>query len=169
MLPSETRTADFLRRLKAHESLIRKVCYVYGTDAEDRKDLFQEITIRLWKAWPTFRGEASLATWVYRIALNTAISLFRQNKNKPHRQAQSDDGLDAVAEPPTGDDRLPLLYEAIATLTDVEKAVVMLYLDDYSYDEMAAITGMTANHLRVKMNRIKNQLRHRLNSILHGT
>ena len=140
--------------------MLYKVCRIYASTSADRQDLFQEMIIQLWKAYPKFKGESKLSTWLYRVAINTAITGLRRRKdfitsyepeNLPH---QRDDKPDAVEE-----ERLQELYKAIARLNEVEKALVMLYLEDRSYDEMEDILGISSGTLRVKMNRVKEKLR----------
>lgn len=150
----------FENLIREHEGLLHKVCRIYASTAADRQDLFQEMVIQLWKAFPKFRGEAKLSTWLYRVAINTAITGLRRKKdlitsyepeNLPH---QSEDETGAAEE-----ERLQQLYKAIAQLNEVEKALVMLYLEDRSYDEMEDILGISSGTLRVKMNRVKEKLR----------
>lgn len=141
--------------------MLYKVCRLYCFSEHDRQDLFQEIIVQLWKSWPKFRGEAKFSTWLYRIALNTAISNLRKQKRRPspldpdHLPTQLQD-IQYTAEK---EEQLQQMYAAINQLTEVEKALVMLYLEDRSYDEMEEILGINQNNLRVKMNRIKEKLR----------
>jgi RNA polymerase sigma-70 factor (ECF subfamily) len=152
---------EFVNRVHEHRAMLHKVCNLYCFSAHDRQDLFQEIIVQLWKSWPKFRGEAKFGTWLYRIALNTAITGLRKQK----KQFRSIDpgGLPAetpdIPYPEEKEEQLQQLYVAIGQLTEVEKALVMLYLEDKSYDEMEEILGMNQNNLRVKMNRIKEKLR----------
>jgi RNA polymerase sigma-70 factor, ECF subfamily len=150
----------FAALIEQHQALIYKVCHLYCKTGEDREDLFQEIVFQLWKSFPSFRGEAKFTTWLYRIALNTAISSTRKNKlgrlttyvdNLPVEVAQEDQG--------EAREQANLLTRAIARLSDVEKSIVMLYLEERSYEDMEEILGISQNNLRVKMNRIKEKLR----------
>ena len=144
-----------------HQALIHKVCNLYGHSLPDREDLFQEIVIQLWKAYPKFRGEAKFSTWMYRIALNTAISGLRKQKN--HITTFEPERLPVDIQEETynlqKEEQLQQLYGAIRQLSEIERALVMLYLEDKSYDEMEDILGINQNNLRVKMNRIKEKLR----------
>jgi RNA polymerase sigma-70 factor (ECF subfamily) len=150
----------FENSIRQHEGLLHKVCRIYAATDADRQDLFQEIIIQLWKAYPRFKGESKLSTWLYRVAINTAITGLRRQKDfitsyEPEALPQrSDDGGHAAEE-----ERLQQLYTAIAQLNEVEKAIVMLYMEDRSYDEMEDILGISSGTLRVKMNRIKEKLR----------
>lgn len=125
----------------------------------DREDLFQEITLQAWKAYGSFRGDARFSTWLYRVALNTAITFFRKEKRRPGLQLtdslpeQADDTHDPVEE------QLRAMYAAIGELSRIDKALIMLYLEDYSYNEIGEMMGITANNVAVKMNRIKTKLK----------
>ena len=137
---------------------------MYTYTAHDQEDLYQEIIIQAWKAYPNFRGEAQFSTWLYRIAINTAINGLQKRSRRIQTSSieQVDDASidDAVNE----DDLWHELQQAIEKLNDLEKAVVMLYLDDLSYDEMETILGINEATLRVKMNRIKQKLKKITNS-----
>jgi RNA polymerase sigma-70 factor, ECF subfamily len=141
--------------------MLYKVCRLYCFTESDRQDLFQEIVIQLWRAYPGFRGEARIGTWLYRIALNTAISGLRKKRRlvttvDPEKLPTE---LQDVAYPAEKEEQLQLLYSAIGQLTEVERALTMLYLEDKTYQEMEEILGLSQNNLRVKMNRIKDKLR----------
>jgi RNA polymerase sigma-70 factor, ECF subfamily len=120
--------------------------------------LYQEIVVQLWYGYKTFRGEAKLSTWVYRVAINTAISCLRKKKDFI-KSYQPNDLPSIQHDVPYEEEQLNELYRAIAKLNDIDKAIVMLYLDDKNYDEMEEILGISAGTLRVKMNRIKEKLR----------
>ena len=162
---------EFVRRVHEHSAMLHKVCNLYCFSEHDRQDLFQEIIVQLWKSWPRFRGESKFGTWLYRIALNTAISGLRKQK----KQLPSIDpgGLPAetpdIPYPAEKEEQLQQLYQAIGQLTEVEKALVMLYLEDKGYEEMEEILGMNQNNLRVKMNRIKEKLRKLTTRNTYGT
>ncbi|HEY0677349.1 MAG TPA: sigma-70 family RNA polymerase sigma factor [Chitinophagaceae bacterium] len=152
---------EFVQLIQEHQALIHKVCSLYGNSVPDREDLFQEIVIQLWKAYPKFRGDSKFSTWLYRIALNTAISGLRRKKN--NISFLEPEKLPVNIQEETYDQRqeeqLQKMYAAIRELSEVERALVMLYLEDKSYDEMEDILGINQNNLRVKMNRIKEKLR----------
>ena len=120
--------------------------------------MFQEIVLQLWKSFPTFRGESKLSTWMYRIALNTAISGFRKKRITTTELSSISYQLQDIVTP-RQEEEMKALYVAIEKLTDIEKSIVLLYLEDKPYDEIADITGVTANYVAVKMNRIKEKLR----------
>nr|WP_133997136.1 sigma-70 family RNA polymerase sigma factor [Dinghuibacter silviterrae] len=147
--------------MEANRALIFKVCHLYGKTEADREDLFQEIVFQLWKSFSTFRGEAAFTTWMYRVALNTALSGVRKDQlgrlttyveELPVHLAQDDRGAEVR-------EQMEQLRRAIDRLSGVEKSIVMLYLEEKSYEEMEAILGIKVVNLRVKMNRIKEKLR----------
>jgi RNA polymerase sigma-70 factor, ECF subfamily len=144
-----------------YELLIYKVCRIYRHDPTDREDLFQEILIQLWKAFPAFRGDSKESTWVYRIALYTAIAGLRKDKKRIRTTDHEYPEKIAIADETSfvEEEKLKELYSAISHLNEIEKAIVMLYLEDRSYAEMEDILGIGQGNLRVKMNRIKDKLR----------
>lgn len=151
---------EFLRLLNAHPALLYKVCRLYAPAGDDRQDLFQEIVLQLWRAFPQFRGAARPSTWLYSVALNTAITNFRRAQRRPRPAALSDallrqlpDLRDSLA-----DERHAQLYAAIAQLSAVEKALMALYLDDHSYAEIAATLGLSVSHVGVKLLRTRAKL-----------
>jgi RNA polymerase sigma-70 factor (ECF subfamily) len=119
--------------------------------------------LQLWRAYPNFRGQAKISTWMYRIALNTAISSFRKQKRQIKTQHfEANDTLFNKFTEHTNieeDENLAQMYAAIARLKDLEKAIVMLYLEDYSYEKIANILGISSNHIGVKLHRIKLKLK----------
>lgn len=154
-----------MTELGNNQNIVHKVCTLYTNDRDSHKDLFQEITIQLWKAYPKFRGESKFSTWMYRVALNTAITLYRKSK----RTIQTQDyesvvfKIKADTYDQTEEQQLKLMYGAVKQLGDIEKALVFLYLEDKNYTEIAETLGITEVNARVKMNRIKNKLRTILN------
>lgn len=152
---------EFVKLIKAHELLIFKVCQVYAYAEADRQDLFQEIVVQLWKAYPKFKGNSKFSTWLYRVALNTAITGLR--KQKDFIRSYSPEALPVnVGEEnynEAEEEKLQQMYLAIEQLNQIEKAIVMLYMEDKSYEEMEEILGINQGNLRVKMNRIKEKLR----------
>ncbi|MGE8553712.1 MAG: RNA polymerase sigma factor [Chryseobacterium jejuense] len=156
----------FIEFFKPNQKLIHKICRIYTDNTEDHDDLFQEITIQLWKSFPGFKGEARFSTWMYRVALNTAITLFR----KPQKQKAQTVDIDVSSlkiEYEAYEDeehKLQKMYKAIYELSDVEKALIMMYLEDKPYKEIGEILGITEGNARVKMNRAKNNLKTKINT-----
>ncbi len=155
----------FVTELESNQNIVHKVCTLYTNDRDSHKDLFQEITIQLWKAYPKFRGESKFSTWMYRVALNTAITLYR--KNKKNVQTQDYESvlfkIQADEYDETEEQQLKLMYNAVKQLGDIDKALVFLYLEDKNYTEIAETMGITEVNARVKMNRIKTKLKTILN------
>lgn len=155
----------FIEELEKNQNIVHKVCKIYTHNQETHNDLFQEISIQLWKAYPKFRGEAKFSTWMYRVALNTAITLYRKSKRRI--KTQDFESVLYKIEAPVYDDieeqQLKLLYQAIQHLSDIEKALVFLYLEDKNYKEIAETLGISEVNSRVKMNRLKNKLKKILN------
>lgn len=146
--------------MKDNELLIRKVCSLYAYTSSNREDLFQDIVIQLWKAFPRFRGESKISTWLYRVAINTSITALRRKKNFIHSYEPSALPVNiADAGDSAYEEQLHQLHKAIEKLNEIEKAVVMLYLEERSYEEMEEILGISQGALRVKMNRIKTKLK----------
>ncbi|WP_214226096.1 sigma-70 family RNA polymerase sigma factor [Pedobacter sp. B4-66] len=144
----------FLVLIQEHQGIIHKICRLYRDSKEDREDLFQEITYQLWKSFSSFKGEAKVSTWMYRIALNTAIASFRKKtpdvEYHPILPDLPDDEVDedyAV--------RQKSLFATLKQLNESERAIIALYLDDLSYKQIAEIIGINENNLGVKLNRIK--------------
>lgn len=151
---------EFVKQVNENQRIIHKICKIYTDNPHDHEDLFQEITIQLWKSYPSFRGEAKFSSWMYRIGLNTALALFRKRDRQVSTcQETSVENLKIAHEEHHEDDRLKLMYDAIHQLSDVEKALIMMFLDDKPYKEIAEILGITEGNARVKMNRAKEKLK----------
>lgn len=155
----------FVTELQDNQNIVHKVCTLYTNDRDSHNDLFQEITIQLWKAYPKFRGEAKFSTWMYRVALNTAITLYRKNKKRIDTADYESVIFKIKADEydQTEELQLKLMYKAVKQLGDVDKALVFLYLEDKNYTEIAETLGITEVNARVKMNRIKTKLKTLLN------
>lgn len=156
---------NFVRQLEENQNIVHKICRLYTQDADAHNDLFQEITIQLWRAYPKFRGDSKFSTWMYRVALNTAITLYRKSKRKVQTQDYEGVSFKITAEEydDTIEEQLKLMYSAVKNLNDIEKALVFLYLEDKNYREIAETLGISEVNARVKMNRIKEKLRKILN------
>lgn len=143
-----------------HRGIIYKVCHLYGKEKDYRDDLFQDIVLQLWRSFPTFKNESQLSTWMYRVALNTAISQFRKDVKKPERRALSkaEFQIPDISWLHDDNENSLLLSQAIQQLSRIEKAVIMLYLEEKSYREISEIMGITESNVGVKLNRIKTKL-----------
>ena len=141
-----------------HKGLIFKIVKSYADTALDQEDLFQDIAIQVWRSIPSFRNESAASTWIYRVALNTAMTWIRHEKkrNRSERiemaQHVLDDNTSVV------DDRLAWLYKEIHQLDKVDRSIALLLLDELSYKEIATILGITESNVAVKIHRIKKQL-----------
>jgi len=151
---------NFIELINKHQGLIHKVCMMYEHDPDGRNDLFQEIVLQLWKSFASFRGEAKITTWMYRIALNTAISGYRkQTRNIKTEDLQE---LHLNISENYGDEReedFQKLQRAIRQLSEIERGIVMMALEEIPYEEIAEAIGITQNNVRVRMNRIREKLR----------
>jgi len=152
---------EFIKIVSDNQGIIHKVCSIYCDSEEDRRDLFQEILAQLWRSYSSFRSESKFSTWMYRVALNTAITSFKKDKRQPGQKGLSYENLQIAEEnyDSETEDQIRQLHKAIGQLTGIEKSIVLLYLENKSYEEIAEITGITQNYVRVKMNRIKTKLK----------
>lgn len=156
---------EFVKQLEDNQNIVHKICRLYTNDQHAHNDLFQEVTVQLWRAYPKFRGDSKFSTWMYRVALNTAITLYRKSTRRV--KTQDYESVQFKIEDRQEDDeqmeQLTLLYGAVKQLNDIEKALVFLYLEDKNYREIAETMGITEVNARVKMNRIKTKLTNIIN------
>jgi RNA polymerase sigma-70 factor (ECF subfamily) len=151
---------EFTKLIKENKGIIYKICSSYCADKDDRDDLAQEIIYNLWKSFDSFNANLKFSTWMYRIALNVAISFYRREKKiKNHNEIS--EGLIVFEEniEEETESNLTLLQEFINELKEIDKAIILLYLDDKSHREIAEITGFTETNVATKINRIKEKLR----------
>ncbi|QXP74080.1 RNA polymerase sigma factor [Tenacibaculum sp. HL-MS23] len=155
----------FLSDFEANQNIVHKICRLYTTNQDAHNDLFQEVTIQLWKNYSKFRGDAKFSTWMYRVALNTAISLYRKSTRTVKTQDITDYAfkIKAVDYDETEELQLKALYNAIRKLNDIDKALIFLYLEDKPYKEISVTLGISEVNARVKMNRAKDKLKKVLN------
>ncbi len=158
-MPRQITEKDFEMLIVEHQTLILKVCDVYCHNEADKKELFQDIVIHLWKGLPSFKGQSKLSTWIYRVSLNTAISWVRKKKRNrlifPEKipelpVSSSSEGTDQT--------RIQALYRAIDQLKTIEKAIILLYLEERSYSEIAEIMGISEKNVSVRLVRMKKKL-----------
>lgn len=156
---------NFVELLQKHQNIVHKVCRIYTNNQDAHNDLFQEIAIQLWKAFPKFRGDSKFSTWMYRVGLNTAITLYRKNKRRiitlEFDMVQFK--ISAEAYDNSEEEQLKLMYQAVHQLNDIDKALVFLFLEDKNYREISETLGISEVNARVKMNRIKTKLKTILN------
>lgn len=156
---NENLEKEFLSIIKEYERVIYKVCYLYTTRNATLNDLYQETIINLWKAYPKFRRECKVSTWIYRIALNTCISFIRKEKNVPEIVTLTHEVNGMMEEADELQSMLKELYGLINQLGQLEKSIILLYLEEKSYEEIAEITGLTVTNVATKLSRIKDKLR----------
>ncbi|MBX2896201.1 MAG: RNA polymerase sigma factor [Cyclobacteriaceae bacterium] len=148
----------FVHILNKHRSLIYKVCNLYCNDPEDRKDLFQEIVFQIWKSLGSFRNESAVSTWMYRIALNTAITHFKKDKRSVKPISITGIDFPELDEDLAEREGLRQLTHAIEHLDKIDKSIILLYLEEKSYEEISDITGLSKSNVGVRINRIKTKL-----------
>lgn len=150
----------FVEMINTHRGIIFKVCNLYGLNQEDKNDLFQEIVLQLWRAFPSFRSESKQSTWMYRVALNTAITIFRKESKRPGRMSLSGEEFQIpdMSILSDSDEQMLMLNRAILCLTEIERAIILLYLEDKSYEEISEIIGISKSNAGVRINRIKIKL-----------
>lgn len=155
----KTTEQEFLSIIEKHKGLLHKVSRMYMDEPEDREDLFQEIVLQLWKSYGSFRGESQVSTWMYRVAVNTALTFFKKEKKKPdnarmHPEMDIKDD-DDISHKET---QLDYFYKAVQQLNQVEKALIFLFLEGQSHKEIGSNLGITEVNARVKLNRTKDKL-----------
>jgi RNA polymerase sigma-70 factor (ECF subfamily) len=144
-----------LQLIDQHQGIIHKICRLYRDSREDQEDLFQEIVYQLWRSASTFSGKSKFSSWMYRVALSTAIGTFRKKKPDIIYTAELPDHPELSHEP---GEQKEQLFAALKKLDAADKAIITLYLEDLTYQEIAEITGITENNVGVKLNRIKNKI-----------
>jgi RNA polymerase sigma-70 factor, ECF subfamily len=146
----------FLELIEENRRLILKICLFYSKTPFDRQDLFQEIVLQAWKGYPRFRHDSKFSTWLYTVSLNTALTHYKKQKKNPASPVTNIEIPELAESENAQHDKM---YEAIDELNEIEKSIVLLYLDGYSYEEMEKILGIANGALRVKMSRIKQKLK----------
>ena len=150
---------EFIELITKHQGILQKICNVYFIRNPYKEDYYQEILIRLWKSYPSFRNQSAFSTWLYRVALNSSIDIIRKQNLQPlHTELSKIDYNKPDREQNVESEKKDILYQAISHLSDVEKAIIILYLEDYNYKEISKIIGISESNTGVKINRIKTQL-----------
>lgn len=152
---------EFSQIIKENQGLIIKISRMYCSSPEDEQDIFQEIVLQLWKSYDTFKGQSKISTWIYRVALNTAITIFKKQKKNIATDELQDFHFNKKEENENEkkQSEIEILYRVIKTLPSIERAIVMMYLDDLPYKEIAHHLGITEVNARVKMTRLKKTLK----------
>ncbi|HTD40542.1 MAG TPA: sigma-70 family RNA polymerase sigma factor [Mucilaginibacter sp.] len=159
---------QFLKLIEQNKGIIYKVSRAYGKNDEDREDLFQEIMIRLWNAFDRYDDQYKLSTWMYRVALNVAISFYRKQRRRIESESPLTESMIDIADEsdnPDLENNVRLLQQFISELNELEKALMILYLESKSYKEIAEILGITETNVATKINRVKGRLREKFLTI----
>ena len=153
--------SEFIALLEEHQNIVHRICRIYTQSEAEHKDLFQEISIQLWRSFDRFEGKSKFSTWIYRVGLNTAITLYRKNKKRidTYEINEEINGIELDDYDPVIDEQLNWLYEEIEKFSEIDKALVLLYLENKRYNEIAETLGISTVNARVKMNRIKQRLK----------
>lgn len=154
----DTLELDFAQVVREHKGTIYTVCYMFSKDEDEVADLFQDILINLWKGFSKFRGESNIRTWIYRVSLNTCISSDRKKKRKGET-VPLDMNINLFDDSQEDTKQIRMLQGRISKLGPFDRAIVLLWLENLSYDEIGAIVGITAKNVSVRLFRIKEQLR----------
>ena len=155
-----TKERDFVRVIQENEGIIFKITTIYTDNREDQQDLYQDIVYQLWKSFESFRKESKFSTWMYRIALNTALTKLKKSKRKGQVVP-----IDQVILKQTElydtdfEERIKLLYSHIQQLSVLEKGIMLLFLEGNKYEEIAEITGFTKSNVGTRISRIKEKLK----------
>ena len=168
-MASNDRADEFVSFMEAHKGIIYKIVNSYCQNADDRKDLSQEIVLKLWQTFDQFNGQFKYSTWMYKIALNVAISQYRTEKRRKNITNEFDDALlnikDTSPENSEADNRTSLLYRCIGEFKPLDKALLVLYLEEKSYQEIAEILGITETNVATKIGRLKKKLKEKFSKI----
>jgi RNA polymerase sigma-70 factor (ECF subfamily) len=159
---------QFLQLIEQNKGIIYKVSRAYGKNDEDREDLFQEIIIQLWGAFGRYNDQYKLSTWMYRISLNVAISFYRKERRRVESESPLTESMIEIAdnrEDPGLENNIHLLQQFINELNELDKALMILYLESKSYKEIAEILGITETNVATKISRIKAQLKQKFLTI----
>lgn len=153
--------SEFSELIEQNQGIVWKVCRSYTNNEADSEDLFQEIVLQLWKSHRSFKGDSKFTTWMYRVALNTAISLYRKRKKRGFTTELEDQYIKVAedSEAQEREEKIGQLYWAIKQLSEIERALTLMYLDEIPYREISETLGISEVNARVKMNRIKGKLK----------
>jgi len=155
---------DFEALLKKNTQILNKICRLYSNSEEDFNDYYQEVIIQLWQSFKSFRGDSQVSTWVYRVAINTCLGLLRKEKRRiPTDELNDRHDLQETNEQLIFNEQLRKLYQAIKKLKEIDRAIILLHLEEKSYKEVAEIMGITLSNVGVRINRIKTQLKQLIN------
>lgn len=157
LLINENRRKEFEQLVKKHKNTIYTVCFMFSKDSEEVNDLFQEVLIAIWQGLPSFKGQSNIATWIWRISLNTCISCERKKKKNVTVPLSMD--VDYFEDKDADAQQVRMLYERVHKLKPFDRAIVLLWLEGIPYDEIAAIVGITTSNVATRLFRIREQLK----------
>ena len=157
-MDSKRQSEIFSQWLQQHKGILFKIIRVYADSEEDQEDLFQEVSVQLWRSIPSFKGESKASTWVYRIALSHALKWTRKEKRRNSNLGNAQDTIQVISQEHEVNPRLDWLYDQIAKLDKVDRSLCLLLFDGYQYQEIAEMIGISENYVGVKLNRIKKYL-----------
>jgi RNA polymerase sigma-70 factor, ECF subfamily len=158
---------EFTELLYQNQGIVHKICRLYFNNRTEKEDYKQELIIQLWKAFPSFKNQSKFSTWMYRVCLNAAIDILRKEKAQPKYIKFDNQNTMVISESVhETNNNQEKLYGAISKLSEIDKAIITLYLDEFSYKEIAEIMGISENNTGVKINRIKSLI---LKSIENGS
>ncbi|MBP3220214.1 MAG: RNA polymerase sigma factor [Prevotella sp.] len=153
----DNKETEFSRIIREQKATIYTVCYMFSKDKEEVDDLFQEVLVRLWQGYDSFQGKSDLRTWIYKVSLNTCISIDRKKKRRKTQPLL--EGVDLFDKNDADNRQTDLLHERIGRLQAFDRAIVLLWLEDMSYEEIAQIVGISVKNVSVRLYRIKEQLK----------
>ena len=148
----------FIHAITENFGIVHKVANIYFRNSEEREDVMQEMMFHLWKGYPSFRGNSKFSTWMYRVCLNTAITYLGKRKKTEYVPLSQPELYVADENTHKPDDSMPLLYKAIDNLSQINKGIILLYLEENSYEEISQITGLSKSNVSVRLVRIKKEL-----------
>lgn len=149
---------QFTRMVKEYRKTIYTVCYFFSKDTEEVNDLYQEILINLWKGFPNYRGESSLKTWIWRVSLNTCSNQERKKKSRIRTVPLSID-IDLYNDEDAGSRQIQMLYDRINRLDVFDRAIILLWLENMTYQDIADVVGISLSNVTTRLFRIKEQLK----------
>lgn len=157
-MASTEKEARFLTIVNNNRQLLYKVCYMYATDRDHFQDLYQEVLANIWEGLASFRGDAAISTWLYRTALNTCVTFYRRHNRHASEMTSLDMASGLVADDGQRNEQLQEMYRLISQLSKIDKAIILMWLDERSYEEIAEVTGFTRNNVATRLRRIKQRL-----------
>lgn len=161
------KSKNFIRVINNNRGIIKSLCKVYYRSQEDQQDVFQDIILQLWKSFHTYRGASEISTWIYRVTLNTILNKVRKERKAVVLEPIATDHLDLTSNAP--DDNLELLTLLIRSLKDIDKSIVVLYLEGYRHKEIAEILNLTPTNVATRFNRVKSELKTKFNRMSHAS